>query len=105
MAFLTSKILTILRALIPFENSNSNYLGTYHIFFCFFIVIVDASDSCSSAIFAIGTDSSTTRQWDIKVTQYKCGDEDISGESGCLQYYTATSGNIAKYENFFKQNI
>ena len=37
-------------------------------------VILDASPSCHVAAFAIGSTSTTSRVWDIKVTQYKCGD-------------------------------
>jgi len=64
--------------------------GGYH-------MIVDASDTCHIANFNIGGSTSTTRKWDIKVTQYACGDYDSSGWPGCLQYYTATA---AKIQNF-----
>ena len=37
-------------------------------------MIVDATDSCHVAAFEIGG-STTTRKWDIKITQYACGDE------------------------------
>eukprot|EP00094_Tigriopus_californicus_P009922 TCALIF_09568-PA protein Name:"Protein of unknown function" AED:0.23 eAED:0.23 QI:77/0/0.8/1/1/1/5/0/132 len=36
-------------------------------------VIVDASDACHTANFVMS--GTGTRSWDIKVTQYKCGDE------------------------------
>ena len=62
----------------------------------FLLVIVDASDSCHVASFNIGSLTTTTRKWDIRVTQYACGDFDMSGPPGCLQYYTGTAGNIAK---------
>ncbi len=42
-------------------------------------MIVDASSSCHQANFGIGSTSGTTRVWDIKVTQYGCGQSDISG--------------------------
>merc|ERR1719223_618866 len=31
------------------------------------------------------------------VTQYMCGDEDIAGPAGCLQYYTGTSNTIQNF--------
>ena len=46
------------------------------------LVIVDADPSgntCHKALFSIGGSTSTSRQWDIKVTQYECGDYDSSG--------------------------
>merc|ERR1712179_43650 len=65
--------------------------GGYH-------MIVDASDTCHIANFNIGGSTSTTRKWDIKVTQYACGDYDSSGWPGCLQYYTATAAKIQNYD-------
>jgi hypothetical protein len=64
--------------------------GGYH-------MIIDASDACHTLNFNIGGVTTTTRKWDIKVTQYACGDYDISGWPGCLQYYTATSSNIQNF--------
>ncbi len=43
-------------------------------------MIVDASSACHKASFGISSSSSTSRQWDIKVTHYGCGDSDIAGE-------------------------
>ena len=37
-------------------------------------MIVDAVDACNLAVFDL-TGSGITRNWDIKVTQYRCGDE------------------------------
>ena len=60
-------------------------------------MVLDASESCQMVNFNIGGSTSTTRKWDIKVTQYACGDYDISGWPGCLQYYTGTANTIQKY--------
>ena len=38
------------------------------------------NSECEVATFQIGPATSTTRSWDIKVTQYSCGDEDNAGE-------------------------
>ena len=61
-----------------------------------FSVILDASDECQSANFNLDPTTTTSRQWDIKVTQYACGDEDKAGPDGCLQYFTGTTGVVAK---------
>ncbi len=58
-------------------------------------MIVDASDCCHKVTFDIGG-GATTREWDIKVTQYSCASQD-GGPDGCLQYLTGTSGTIASY--------
>lgn len=62
-------------------------------------MILDVSnDNCQTANFGIATTAtSTTRQWDIRVTQYTCGEEDNAGPPGCLQYLTGTYGSIADY--------
>ena len=66
----------------------------------FFIsVILDnapGDTECQKVNFNIGGDTTKTRQWSIRVTQYACGDTDSSGWPGCLQYYTSTANNIAR---------
>ena len=61
-----------------------------------FLVILDASADCQAATFTVNGNTGTTRSWDVKVTQYACGDMDSSGPPGCLQYYTETYGTIEK---------
>ena len=47
---------------------------------------------CNQINIDIDTGSTaTTRKWQIKVTQYECGNL-MSPENDCLQYHTATSG-------------
>merc|ERR1712241_1355157 len=63
-------------------------------------MIVDADPSgsqCHKAIFNVGATTTTSRKWNIRVTQYACGDYDNSGWPGCLQYHTGTAGNIASF--------
>ena len=38
-------------------------------------VFVEASDSCHSVNFDINEGESSSRTWDIKVTQYECSNE------------------------------
>ena len=43
-------------------------------------MVLDATDGeCQEANFQIAPSTTTTRQWDIKVTQYACGEEDKAG--------------------------
>ncbi|XP_059084969.1 uncharacterized protein LOC131881983 [Tigriopus californicus] len=58
-------------------------------------MIVDASGSCNQAIFNFDGTAST-RQFDIKVTQYACGDEN-GGPDGCLQYFSGNTGQLASF--------
>ena len=60
-------------------------------------MILDSDGTnCQTANFNIGTSTTTTRQWNIRVTQYTCAQQDESGPPGCLQYYTQTSNHIMK---------
>ena len=53
---------------------------------------VPASDSCVTINLDIDTDTATTnRNWNIKVTQYECGNLNAP-EQNCLQYHTASTG-------------
>merc|ERR1712241_118719 len=64
--------------------------GGYH-------MIVEASSDCSQATFYIGALTTASRKWTIRVTQYACGDYDMSGWPGCLQYYTSTASTIQNF--------
>lgn len=61
--------------------------------FLLLAVIVDADESCNVARFT--TSGPFTRTWNIKATQYKCGDT-MAGPSGCLQYFTTTTGRVSR---------
>ncbi|TRY61310.1 hypothetical protein TCAL_01452 [Tigriopus californicus] len=56
-------------------------------------MIVDASEKCHVASFNLERTSST---YDIKVTQYLCGDE-MAGPDGCLQYFVGNTGTVASF--------
>ena len=63
----------------------------------YFTVIVDSNGKdCQIANFNISPDTTNTKAWNIRVTQYNCGQEDESGPPGCLQYYTETANTIEK---------
>ena len=42
-------------------------------------VIVDVGSGCQSVTFTINDSTTTSRSWDIKTTQFACGDTDTSG--------------------------
>lgn len=65
-------------------------------------MIIDTDGSgCSKVNFGIGGGTSS-RSWDIMVTQYKCGDEN-GGPTGCLQWFTSAAGKIRSF-NFPEQS-
>lgn len=58
---------------------------------------VDTSDGdCVDVHYGIGGGTSATREMDIRVSQFTCGDE-MGGPPGCMQYYT---GNLGKIRSF-----
>merc|ERR1712156_561660 len=57
---------------------------------------VPACPSCVTITLDIDTGTSATRNWQIKVTQYECGNLNAP-EEDCLQYLTATTGTIASF--------
>jgi len=64
-------------------------------------MIVDTDGSgCVTTNFGIGG-GQTARSWDIKVTQYRCGDEN-GGPTGCLQWHTSPAGKLRSF-NFPEQ--
>ena len=54
-------------------------------------MFVPVSPSCVTITLDLDTATTTTRNWQIKVTQYECGDLNAPEEE-CLQYHTAISG-------------
>jgi hypothetical protein len=66
----------------------------------FVLVIVDASSACSQATFDIGATTTTSRSWDIKVTQYKCTQNALGGKTA-MNYITF----IGLQSNFPLQGI
>jgi hypothetical protein len=60
-------------------------------------MFVPASDSCTTINIDIDTGTTTTtRKWQIKVSQFECGNL-MAPEADCLQYYTADTGTIATF--------
>ena len=49
-------------------NIAMNYLNNINI-----LVILDASDQCNDIAFNYGSSSTSSRSYDIKITQYECG--------------------------------
>lgn len=61
-------------------------------------MIIDSNGlDCQTVTVAIGGSSTTTRKWDITATQYTCGQEDMGGPPGCLQYYTGDTGLVKSF--------
>ena len=95
----------LLHSQIGYGVAFKHWVGTLNSFdvVCFLVIIdVDAKRGCQTASFSIGSGDTPTRAWDIKVTQYGCGNEDESGPAGCLQWFTETEGTISRYYSVFK---
>jgi len=63
-------------------------------------MILDSDGSgCQSVVFAIGG-GTTTRKWDIHVTQYTCEEAEngsMAGPKGCLQYFVHDTGLLRSF--------
>jgi hypothetical protein len=60
-------------------------------------MFVPASSGCNTINIDIDTGTTTTtRKWQIKVTQFQCGNQ-MAPEQDCLQYFTAQKGTIATF--------
>jgi len=61
-------------------------------------MIMDVADNeCLTVDLGIGTTTtSSTRELDIRIMQYRCGEE-VGGPPGCLQYFENTSGKIRSF--------
>ena len=61
-------------------------------------------ESCNNVNIVIGSSTTTTRVWDIAVTQYSCIDttllENTAGPKGCLQYMTGDKNGAGRIDNF-----
>ena len=71
----------------------------------FFAVIMDSDGvSCNNVNIVIGSSTTTTRVWDIAVTQYSCIDTTLlantAGPKGCLQYMTGDKDGAGRIDNF-----
>ena len=60
-------------------------------------MVIDIGSGCQSAVFTLNDDTTTSRAWDIKITQFACGDIDSGGPPGCLQYYKETYGIMQRF--------
>jgi len=57
---------------------------------------VPASDQCHQININVDTaNTGTTRNWDIKVTQYEC--DECFNTQDCLQWHTAPNGRVASF--------
>jgi len=58
-------------------------------------MILEASDTCNKLQF-VWTSSSTTRSWNIKISQIPCN-VPWKAPEGCLQYFTGATGTVKSY--------
>lgn len=60
------------------------------------MILEGCGSECLDVEVGIGGSTSSTRKLNIRVMQYRCGDEQ-GGPPGCLQYYQNTSGKIRSF--------
>lgn len=65
-------------------------------------IYVDADTACNKLDFNIDTATTTSRAWNLKVTQHNCG-SDPQDSHDCLQYLTGTSGTFSSFN--FDQSV
>ena len=69
-------------------------------FFSLLIVYIEIgpdSGAFTKLTFAIGADTTVSRVWEIKVTQIECWSKARPHDTGCLQYFTGTTGRITSF--------
>ena len=59
-------------------------------------MFVPACPSCVTITLDIDTGTSATRNWQIKVTQYECGNQ-MAPREECLQYHTSLTGGYGPH--------
>ena len=62
-----------------------------------YIEIGQDSTAFTKLTFAIGSSTTVSRVWEIKVTQLECWSKSRPHDTGCLQYYTGTTGRITSF--------
>ena len=62
-----------------------------------YIEIGQDSTAFTKLTFAIGTSTTVSRVWEIKVTQLECWSKSRPHDTGCLQYFTGTTGRITSF--------
>ena len=60
---------------------------------------LDSSEMCNELAFNIGTTTTVTRSWTIKITQYDCNYNNLAPD-GCTQYFFGETTDIVKTYNF-----
>ena len=59
-------------------------------------MFIKMSEQCVKIQINIDTDTTFTRTWDMKITQFEAGSQ-MAPQADCLQYFTELSGNFASF--------
>ncbi len=68
-----------------------------------YIDIGSATTATATLTFTFATSASTSRKWEVKVTQIPC-DSVMRPPSGCLQYHTTLTGRVRTF-NYGNTNL
>ena len=67
-----------------------------HILISVYVEVGKDASATATLDFSFGT-STIARSWEIKVTQLECSNPGRPYDSGCLQYFTGTTGRIESF--------
>ena len=68
----------------------------YKIVFIVYVEVGKDAGATATLAFTFGTSTTQSRSWEIKVTQLECTNPSRP-DSGCLQYFTGSSGRIESF--------
>ena len=68
----------------------------FYIFLVYYTVTPDSGPSQLSVVLDTTATDVLTREWHMKIYQYECTSPNLA-PSGCLQYYTAASGEFQSF--------
>ena len=62
-----------------------------------YIELGTTSTASTTLAFAIGTTTTVSRIWEIRVAQIECWNTARPYDTGCLQYHTGSTGRITSF--------
>ena len=73
------------------------FINTLNLYFSVYIELGTTSTASTTLAFAIGTSTTISRIWEIKVTQLECWNTARPYDTGCLQYHTGSTGRLESF--------
>ena len=76
--------------------SSTQFILCSYFFLVYYSVTPDSGPSQLSIVLDTTVTEPFTREWHMKIYQYECSSPNLA-PSGCLQYYTAASGQFSSF--------